>query len=134
MPSAAPSVTVKKYDNVTDIIYSLINSAGADGTVALYRAPALNGTVASQPTFESWSRWNGPKTARRVDFRYVYPQALTDTNTGLVVVRNQAVAQSSFIVPIQMDQPSANEFAAQFTRLCAVALMVDAIRTGSSLT
>lgn len=133
MPTGA-NIVIKKYDNVTDITYALVNAAGADGTVALWRAPALNGTVASQPFIESWSRWNGPKTARRVDFRYSYPQALTDSNTGLVVVRNLAVAQSSFLVPTQMDQASLNEFSVQFPRFCAVALVADAIRTGSSFT
>lgn len=133
MPIMA-NVTVKKYDNTTDVVYYAMNTAGADGTVALWRAPALNGTVASQPYMESWSRWNGPRTARRIDFRGAYPQALTDTNTGLVVVRNQAMFQASWLMPISMDQTSLNECSAQFSNFCVQASVREAIRLGFSFT
>lgn len=128
------NITVKKYDGTTDIVYTASNAAGADGTVASWYAPALNGTVASRPTFESWARWNGPKTARRVEFKGSYPQALTDTNTGLVVVRNQATMQASFLVPTQMQAVDLNEMAAQMTNLLVNILVRDAIRTGTSFT
>lgn len=133
MPMMA-NITVKKYDGTTDIVYTASNAAGADGTVASWYAPALNGTVASRPTFESWCRWNGPKTARRVEFRGSYPQALTDTNTGLVVVRNQATMTGSFLIPSQMNATDLNEFAAQMTNLYVSILVRDAIRTGTSFT
>lgn len=133
MPQMA-NITVKKYDGTTDIVYNAANAAGADGTVALWRAPPLNSTVASQPTFESWCRWNGPKTARRVEFRGIMPQALTDTNTGLVVVRNQAVMQGSFLIPTQMEQTTLAEFAAQMTNLLANTTVREAIRLGTSFT
>lgn len=133
MPTMA-NITVKKYDGTTDVVYIAQNAAGADGTVASWYSPALNGTFASRPSFESWSRWNGPKTARRVDFKGHYPQALTDTNTGLVIVRNLATMQASFLIPTQMQQTELNEFAAQFTNLLGAVIVRDAIRTGTSFT
>jgi len=128
MPALA-NITVKKSDGTTDIIYDAINPAGGDGLPALWRSQ-LATILAAKPSFECWSRWNGPKTARRVQTKYVFPQVYTDTTTTLVQIKNLLVMETSSVIPQQVDTATIGEFAAQGTNLVASALIKSTINAG----
>lgn len=129
MPALA-NIVVKKYDGTTDVTFTAINPAGGDGLPALWRNASVGSAPSHHPTLECKSRYNGPKTARRVDCLFTYPQIATDTTTGLVSRVNVAVASASCAVPLGMTTTDLQEFASQFGNLLASSLIASTNRSG----
>jgi hypothetical protein len=129
MPTAA-NITVKKSDGTTDIVWSLLAASGGDQSPAVWRSDTASGTVGQRPTFTMSARWNGPKTARRVDFSGVFPSVYTDSNTGQTEVRSVIPFSASFAIPQNITSTDVNEAAAQLTNLIASALAKSAISAG----
>lgn len=78
MPSMA-SITVKKFDGTTDIVYDALSASGGDSSPAVWRQDT--GAAAGLPVglrnlFKLLTKWNGPKTARQMTFEYVAPYAV----------------------------------------------------------
>lgn len=122
MPAMA-DITVKKNDGTTDVVYYEANPAGSDGIPALWRNSSVGSAPAHYPSLELKSRWNGQKTARRVDFAFMYPQIATDSTTGLVSVVNRAIATGSVAIPTNMPLTDLAEFSAQFGNLMSSTLI-----------
>lgn len=83
MPSMA-SITVKKKDGTTDIVYDALTGAGSDGSPAVWRQDT--GATATLPVgmramFWLKSLWNDRKTARKLPFHYERPYATQDSTT-----------------------------------------------------
>lgn len=125
MPAMA-SITVKKADNTTDIIYDQLTAAGSDGTPAVWRQDtgvAAGVPVGLRTTFKSASAWNGPKTARQVTFEYTLPYRTQDSTTTLYSASDKAVFKGIFTLPQAIPATELNEAAAQFGHLMASALI-----------
>ncbi len=129
MPTAT-SITVKKYDGTTDIVWTLLASSGGDNSPAVWRSETAAGTVGQRPTFKISARDNGPKTARRVDFSGAFPSVYTNSSTGQTEVRGTIPFTASFAVPSNLSSTDMNEAAAQLTNLIAYSLSKDSIRLG----
>lgn len=121
MPSMA-NMTVYDFGGAV-VTYVAMNPAGGDGVKALWRQQALTTSPIGQPWLTCWSRDNGPKTARRVDFEFRYPETYTNTTTGLVSVANQFVLTGSAIVPKGAPNTVGREFALQGPGLLTQSLM-----------
>lgn len=132
MPSMA-SITVKKADAVTNIVFDAINASGGESSPAVWRqdtgAPA-GLPVGLRPTFQLTSKWNGPKTARQVQFNLSFPYAVQDSTTTLYSAKDRVVVQGVITLPQGMPSSSLNEAAAQGMNLLASALVISAMQAG----
>jgi hypothetical protein len=129
MPTAA-SITIKKNDGTTDLVYNVVTASGGDKSPAMFRADALSGTPGQKPLLAVSSQPNGTNTGRRVTLVYTYPQVYTDTTTSLTQVRTKANARVDIFVPLDMDAATANEFGAQLGNLMASALIKSVSQSG----
>lgn len=132
MPSMA-SLTVKKADGVTDIVFNQLTGAGGDASPAYWRqdtgAPAAL-PVGLRPYFKLMTKWNGPKTARQTIFEIVFPYAVLDPSTGLYSAKDRVVFSGIATFPQAIPIGSLNEAAAQGLNLLAQPLVVESHRVG----
>lgn len=132
MPSMA-SITVKKADGATNIVYDAIAASGGDTSPAVWRQDT--GANAALPVglralFKMWTQWNGPKTARQSKLNFVYPYAVQDSTTTLFTAKDRAVFDCNFTIPQGMPASAINEAVAQCHNLIDAALIVSAVQTG----
>jgi len=124
MPAMA-SITVKKFDGVTDIIYDALSASGGDGSPAVWRQDT--GANAALPvglrnTFKLQSQWNGPKTARQIKFNLVMPYAVQDTTTTLFSAKDRVVVDGIITVPMAIPATALNEACYQALNLLGALL------------
>lgn len=129
MPSMA-NIVVKKADGTTDVTYTALQPASGDGVAAVWRNEAAGTSSAVKPTVSMSSRWNGPKTARRIDVSFVYPHTYTDANTGLALVKDKVPVTLSAVVPAAVPDTVVAEAVAQAMNLFDSTLFVDSVKTG----
>lgn len=132
MPQMA-NITIKKFDGVTDIVFDQITAAGADGSPAVWRqdtGAAAGLPVGLRPTFKVWSKWNGPKTARQVQYELVFPYATQDTTTTLYAAKDRVVSTGITTIPQAIPATPLNEASAQGPNLLAAALIKSVLATG----
>jgi len=80
------SITVKKADNTTDIVYDILSQSAGDGTWAKWRQDTGNTAPFSARPVLSHRVSESAKGVRRVDLMYEHPYSYTDTTTSQVVV------------------------------------------------
>lgn len=136
MPTMA-SITVKKADGTTDIIYDALSGSGGDGSPAVWRQDT--GAPAAQPVglrkiLKLWSLWNGPKTARQVKFNFVAPHVLLDTTKSAYSSKDRVVIDGIVTVPQNIPATDINEAVYQATNLLAAALIKQSIAAGYAAT
>ena len=125
MPTMA-SITVKKFDGVTDITYDAVAASGGDNSPAVFRQDT--GASASLPIglrniFKLWTLWNGPKTARQVKFNFVAPYALQDSTTTKFSASDRVVVEGIMTVPQALPASAINEAVYQVCNLMASSLV-----------
>lgn len=128
MPSIA-SITVKKADGTTDVVYTAVAGASGDKTPAVFRNNTVGTTTAERPLLQVQSLSNGPKTARRINCDYVWPLVTTDAG-GNKVVSGKMSATASVLVPQNQDPAVIKEQAYQFGNLMAAALIKSTFEEG----
>nr|QDH90915.1 MAG: hypothetical protein H2RhizoLitter7333_000002 [Leviviridae sp.] len=128
--TAAASITIKKNDGTTDVVWSLLAASGGDKSPAVWRSGTATGTAGQQPTLTIQSRDNGDKTARRTDMTFVFPSVYTDAASGLTKVRSKAIVNVSAVLPLDMTSADINEQGAQFAHLLNAALVVGTLQSG----
>lgn len=122
MPSMA-SITVKKFDNVTDIIYNVLTTSSGDGTWAKWRQDTGNTSPYSARPVLMHRVSESSKGIRRIDLTYEYPYSYTDTTTSQVVVDPRKVTFKNGVWTVPQGIPTAviNEASSQFANLLASA-------------
>jgi hypothetical protein len=113
------SITVKKFDGATDVIYTAIQPASG-GVPAEWRAPTLGTAPAHQPTLRIKSSKNRAGTVCRVEGVLVYPEIVTASD-GTKSVANKAIISFSASMPQGMASVSLQEAAYQAGNLLASA-------------
>ncbi len=111
MPTMA-SITVKKYDGTTDIVYDALSASGGDGSPAVWRqdtGAAAGLPVGLRSQLKLWTMWNGPKTARQLKFNFVLPYAVQDSTTTLYSAKDRIVAEGIFTMPQAIPAATLNE-------------------------
>lgn len=134
MPNMA-SITVKKADEVTNIVYDSLAPAGGDGSSAVWRQDtgALAGLpVGHRAIMQMTSVNNGPKTARRVVITFKMPYALQNTTTTKFDSTDSIIGRAEFTLPNAIPAAVLNEGVYQFTNLIASALAKASISSGYS--
>jgi hypothetical protein len=131
MPSMA-SITVKKSDGTTDIVYDAITGAGGENTPAVWRqdtGAAAGLPVGLRNVFKLASKWNGPKTARQLSFEFSMPYAVQDSTTTLYSAKDKVVMTGVITMPQGIPSASLNE-AVQALNLLASSLVKSSVQAG----
>lgn len=128
--AAQNSVTVKKADGTTDIVYTAIQPAGGDGTPAVWRQENAGLMVGQRPLFKMKVVPNGSNTARKVHIEHSYPFTYTDSATGLTKVMNVIYGSSDYLIPNECTDAMIAEAIHQKTNLEVAAAIRDAIKAG----
>jgi len=125
------NVTVKKFDGITDIVWTAITGSGGDKTPAIWRSSSANtGTTGQKPVISMTGRSNADGTVRRIDISASYPSVYTNTSTGLTEVRSKMTFSGSFAVPQNIVLADTQEFAAQISNLIASSLFTTSVIAG----
>lgn len=124
------NIVVKKADGVTDITFTALQPSSGDGVAAVWRSETVGSAAGHKPTLQMSSRWNGPRTARRVDISFQYPQLYTDSTTGLTAVKNRVPITVSAVIPSDMPDAEVGEAVAQAMNLVDSTLVVDSMKSG----
>jgi hypothetical protein len=106
------SITVKKADGTTDIVFDAISASGGDTSPAVWRQDT--GATAGLPvglrsSMRVSSKWNGPKTARQVQFDIALPYAVQDSTTTLYSSKDRVVLSGVCTLPVGMPSSALNE-------------------------
>lgn len=135
MPAMA-SITVKKFDGTTDIVYDALSASGGDGSPAVWRqdtGAAAGLPVGLRPILKLTSTWNGPKTARQMKFNFVMPYAVQDSTTTKYSATDRIVADGIIVMPQGIPAANLNEVY-QLLNLLAATLVKQAVAAGYSPT
>lgn len=111
MPTMA-SITVKKADGVTDIVYDALNGSGGESSPAFWRqdtGAAAGLPVGLRSAFSMTTKWNGPKTARVCSFNAALPYATQDTTTTLYSSKDRVVLTGTITMPQGIPSSVLNE-------------------------
>lgn len=111
MPSMA-SITVKKADGTTDIVYDAITASGGESSPAVWRqdtGAAAGLPVGLRSLFKLMSKWNGPKTARVMNYEIVIPYAVQDSTTTLYSAKDRIVVNGNITLPQGIPASTLNE-------------------------
>lgn len=132
MPTMA-SMTVKKNDGSTDIVYDALSGSGGEGSPAMWRQDT--GAAAALPVglrrfFRMWSVWNGPKTARVVKANAVHPYSVQDSTTTLYSAKDRVVVDVTVTIPQAVPASEINEAIAQTFNLLDHSLSVSSMQAG----
>lgn len=120
------SITVKKYDGTTDIVYDALSASGGDSSPAVWRQDT--GAAAGLPVglrnlFKLLTKWNGPKTARQMTFEFSAPYAIQDTTTTLYSAKDRVVVSGIATIPQAVPSTAINEAVYQAMNLLAANLV-----------
>lgn len=129
MPSMA-DITVKKADGTTDIVYNQMAPSSGDGVSAIWRNESGGAATAFKPMLTLQSKYNGPKTARRLTVNYSMPQTATDSTTGLTSVVNTIPVMFTIALPVATPQTTIDEAVHQLTNLLSSTLVRSCLKAG----
>jgi hypothetical protein len=130
------SITVKKFDGTTDIVYDALSASGGDGSPAVWRqdtGAAAGLPVGLRPILKLTSTWNGPKTARQMKYNFVMPYAVQDSTTTKYSATDRIVADGIITMPQGIPAANLNEVY-QLLNLLAATLVKQAVAAGYSPT
>lgn len=129
--AAMANIVVKKADNTTDITYVAKVPSSGDNSAAVWKADASAQPYAGQkPTIQVTTRWNGPKTARRLQFFGTYVATATNTTTGVAEALGQVVLEGSVVMPQSIPQADIDEGVSQLLNLVGSTTMKTAAKEG----
>lgn len=117
--AAQTDITVKMNDNATNITYSKLVPAGADGQAATWRSETAGAIAAFRPFVALLAKWNAARSVRRLEFEYTYPQTSTDTTTGLTTKVQELKLQAVIFIPASMPQTIIDEGVSQGCNIMA---------------
>jgi hypothetical protein len=132
MPAMA-SITVKKADGTTDIVFDALAASGGDNSPSAWRqdtGAAAGLPVGLRSSFTLTSKWNGPKTARQLSFQLAFPYATQDSTTTLYSAKDRVVFTGNITMPQAIPASNLNEAAAQGLNLLAATLIKSAVQAG----
>jgi hypothetical protein len=127
------SLTVKKADETTNIVYDALTPAGGDGSEAVWRQDT--GAVAAMPVghralLSMKTTNNGPRTARRCVITYVRPYSTQNTTTSKYESKDQVVARLEMTLPTAIPGSELSESVRQFLNCVNQTLIKQAAETG----
>jgi hypothetical protein len=134
MPSAA-NISVKKADEVTNIVYDVLTGAAGDGSKAVWRqdtGAAAGMPVGHRAILEMRTTSNGPRTARRATIDYKRPYSTQNTVTSKYETSDAFVLSVSVVLPTSIPASELAESVHQACNLVSATLIKDALKAGYS--
>lgn len=131
MPSMA-SITVKRSDGATDIVYDAVAASGGDNSPAVWRQDTGIGVtipVGLRSTFQMQSAWNGPRTARVITLKFVGPY-IYESPTNVWNNPHRTLGEARFVVPVGIPQGSLLEHTYQSANLIGSLLVKQCLGAG----
>jgi len=128
MPSMA-NITVKKNDGTTDVTYTAVVPSAGDKSPAVWRNNSMGSAPAHRTEFSIQSLWNGPRTARKVTGKFMYPVTAVGTD-GKTNIVDRGWLTFEGIVPQTMADADINELVSQSANLIGATLIKDSLKTG----
>lgn len=132
MPTMA-SITVKKKDDVTNIVYDAIAASGGDTSPAIWRqdtGAAAGLPVGLRPLVKMFQSWNGPKTARTLRLVQNHPYTVQDTTTTLYSSRDGVKIDLTVTVPQSIPSTNIGEAVYQAMNIAAHSLVKQSFDSG----
>lgn len=129
MPTAA-DITIKKADETTNIVWTLVVASGGDKSPAVWRSNTVAGAAGNRPEARMTSLNNGSNSGRKFILNFTYPSVYTDTSTSVSNVLTRANATLEGFLPAAMPDADANEFGAQLGNLIASSLIKSSMKSG----
>lgn len=136
MPAMA-SITVKKSDGTTDIIYDAMAASGGDNSPAFWRQDTGNTAalpVGLRNSLKVQTTWNGPKTARQMKVNFVSPFPVYDSTTATYSSNDRIPVEIFATIPQGLPPAHINEAIHQAFNLAASALVKSIGTSGYSAT
>lgn len=125
MPTMA-SITVKKHDGVTDVIYGSKQPGSTSGQPAMWQVGTIGTAQSHRPELRFYLKQNGSKST--VTLTGQYPTIATDSTTGITSVIGRQKMKIEYQLDTSLSQVDVNEFVAQMGNLLASTLIKDGIR------
>lgn len=123
------NLTIKKADGTTDVTFTQLAKASGDGSVAVFRSTTTGQAANRQDSLEVSSRFNGDRTARRLDQKFIKSYNVTGTdNVERQVSRVHVDIQVT--APINVPQAVIDEAVAQSANLYKHADVQSACKSG----
>lgn len=117
--ATATNLVVKKYDNTTDVTYTVISGAPGDKLPAIWRNEAFATTAGNRPLFTMASKATQNGTNSRVsEMKLQYPELYTNSTTGVTAVRLKDIASAAITINLDAVDATHQEAVAQFFNLC----------------
>jgi hypothetical protein len=130
MPQMA-NITVKAADGTTDVIFTALSPAGQDGTPAVWRVENPLIPPTQRMRFETSSRWNGPKDARKINTFLNLPITVNTAVAGVYgVVGNIQFRDGQMIAPQSAVDANLAHAAACYANLLKSTLIQSVFTTG----
>lgn len=130
MPNLA-AITVKKFDALTDIVYTGVNPAGGQDAPAIFRSQSVGTAISHKPELRVSVKNAGPRD--RVVGTFKYPQISTNTTSGVTSIVGTVDGKFEFSVDKGTDQTVVNEAASQMTNLFASVLIKQTLAERTNL-
>lgn len=132
MPAMA-NITVKKADGTTDIVFDQVSGSPGDSGMAQWRQDT--GANAALPQGQRavllmGTKFNGPRTARRVHLSFVRPYSVLNTSTGRYEAKDRAVGELTLTLPQEVPVGELAEAAHQFLNLAGALLIRQSAAAG----
>jgi len=124
------NIVVKKADGTTDITFTALTPSAGDNVAAQWRSESASSQNNGKPLATLVSKWNGDRTARRLNFEFRYPQTATSTVDSLTKVVNFVPVSFSIAVPSGCPDTIVAEAVAQATNLLVSTLVRSSLNTG----
>lgn len=116
--SAAASITVKKNDGTTDVVYGVLEGRSGDNP-ARWKAPALGATPATQPELRINSRNIAGTDRVKVVATFMYPYSVVNSTTGVTTVQDREIFRLEYTGSLAIPQTSRDEAVSQGMNLLA---------------
>lgn len=127
MPQMA-DITIKASNGTTDVVLVAKTPSAGDSSAATWSEDASNTIRKYRPIFSVSSRYNGPRTARRVEIKISVPVMRT---VGLETVQSGGIiSQHSLVLPLDVTDTEAAEAVARIVNFHSSALIKAVLGSG----
>lgn len=123
------NITVKKNDNTTDQVWTMVQASGGERSPAIWRNLSVGAAPAFNPEFRQEARGNADGSVRRVYGTIQWPQTVTDAN-GIIKKVNGLLVKFEVVNPTAMPPADVNEGVSQAFHLLASTVQKDASKAG----
>jgi hypothetical protein len=127
------SLTVKKADETTNIVYDALTPAGGDGSDAVWRqdtGAAAGMPVGHRALLTMRTVNNGPRTARRAVITFTRPYSTLNTVTSKYEAKDSVVARLELTLPTAIPGSELSESTRQFLNCVQQTLIKQAVESG----